>query len=75
VNKTLAIVILFFVNANAADQNKKDLAASQDQVWVCVKWKWNSQDPFNQTAVCTEWKKKDCSAVWHKNLCQAQGRK
>lgn len=67
--KFFSFTILFvLLTANA--EKKKDPALKEDEVWSCVRWKWNSQDYVTRQAVCLEWQKKDCSKRLYKEICK-----
>lgn len=62
-------ICCFLLDATA---EKKIDVLKEDEVWSCVRWRWNSQDINNRQVVCLEWQKKDCSKRLHKEICKKE---
>ena len=66
-SKFVAFLMCFFLPTSRAE---KGTELKENEVWVCSRWTWTSQDMYVRNATCVLWTKKDCSDRLHKEICK-----
>ncbi len=66
-SKFVALILCIFLPTSRAEKNTE---LKENEVWVCSRWTWTSQDPYVKNATCITWTKKDCSDRLHAEICK-----